>query len=263
MAIGRAPGVEIFSGAPARPCGVPLSQAAAREDVIFFDIDDTLVDQRKAEAAAAREVLAFYGHWLRRPYTAREFCRQWRQLRDKHNRAFFAGEISLREQRRRRAREFFAGNEQALSNFEADLFFDFYEHHYRRGWCLFDDVLPFFQALPARRFGVISNGSAAQQKLKLERTGIARYFEVVVVSEEIGAAKPDRDIFLAACRRAGAPAPRCIYVGDRLDEDARASGAAGLRSIWLNRRQAPADGAVDSIGSLDELRRRVQDGQSA
>ncbi len=227
--------------------------------VIFFDIDDTLVDQRKAEAAAALQVLAFYGHWLKRPYSAREFCHEWRYLRDKHNRAFFAGQISLQEQRRRRTREFFASRERALSDLEADLFFDFYEHHYRSSWALFDDVLPFFQSLPGSRFGVISNGSTTQQKLKLEQTGIDRYFDVIVVSEEIGAAKPDRNIFIAACERARYPAQCCFYVGDRLDEDALASGAAGMQSFWLNRRQAPTDDGVEVIGSLHELRAHLQD----
>lgn len=231
--------------------------------MIFFDIDDTLMDQQKAEAAAAREVLAFYGHWLKRPYTAREFCREWRRLRDKHNGAFFAGKISLQEQRRRRAREFFASHEQPLSDFDADLFFEFYEHHYRGGWTLFSDVLPFFQSAPAGRFGVITNGSAVQQKLKLERTGIARYFDVVVVSEDIGAAKPDRKIFLSACRHAGHPAANCIYVGDQLEEDARASRMAGLRSFWLNRRQTPVDGDIDAIGSLLELLPHLQNGRGA
>jgi putative hydrolase of the HAD superfamily len=235
-------------------------RANRHEMVIFFDIDDTLVDQRKAEAEAARQLLAFYGNWLDRLYSVAEFCGEWRELRDKHNPAFLAGEISLQEQRCRRVRELFARRHKKLPECEIDLFFAFYEYHYRNNWTLFDDVMPFFRSVQGYACGVISNGSAAQQRLKLERTGIAQYFDLFVVAEEIGIAKPDPDIFFAACAQAGYPAGRCVYVGDNLERDALASRAAGMRSIWLDRKQTQVDAPVEKIGSLRELRCRLQQG---
>jgi putative hydrolase of the HAD superfamily len=226
--------------------------------MIFFDIDETLIDQRRAEAEAARQILAEYGNLLNQPYSVDEFCRVWRRLREKHAPAFLNGLVSSHENRRRRVRELFASSGRDLSDSEADAFIEFYEGHYRRNWAVFEDVLPSLQALGGRRCGVISNGSGQQQKLKLERTGIDRYFEVVIVSEEIGAAKPQREIFLAACHQAGSPAHHCIYVGDRLDHDALASRAAGMRSFWLRRRGPQEHGAVEVISSLHELAWKLQ-----
>jgi putative hydrolase of the HAD superfamily len=220
--------------------------------VIFFDINDTLIDQCRAEAQAACQLLTLYGDWLGRACSVAEFCRQWRELRTKHNPAFFAGEISLQEQRRRR--KLFARCQKQLSECEVDLFFAFYEHHYRRNWSLFDDVLPFFRSRPGYACGIISNGSAAQQKLKFHRTGIAGYFDVIVVAEEIGVGQPDREIFLGACEQARCPAGRCVHVGDSLERDVLASRAAGMRSIWLDRKHAQADVPVATVGSLTELR---------
>jgi hypothetical protein len=43
--------------------------------MIFFDIDETLIDQRRAEAEAARQILSRYGDRLNQPYSVDEFCR--------------------------------------------------------------------------------------------------------------------------------------------------------------------------------------------
>ena len=206
---------------------------------------------------AARQLLTFYGDWLDRPYSLAEFCSEWRALREKHNAAFFAGEISLQEQRRRRVRELFARCHKKISECEVDKFFAFYEYQYRKNWTLFDDVLPCFRSLRGFICGIISNGSRAQQRLKLLRAGIARYFDVVVVAEEVGAAKPDREIFLAACEQARCPVERCVYVGDSLDRDALASRAAGMRSFWLDRAGMQKDAPVQTIASLTELGARL------
>jgi putative hydrolase of the HAD superfamily len=221
--------------------------------MIFFDIDQTLINQRRAEAAAARELLAVYHDTLAESYSVGRFCRTWDGLRDKHAPAFFAGLITSQEQRRRRVRELFRRSGTELSDCEADKCFALYERHYRRHWSLFDDVLPCLQALSQHRIGIISNGSAEQQKRKLAQTGIATFFAVTVVSQEVGAAKPHPDIFRAACRIAGCVAEQAVYVGDRLHVDALASQAAGMRGVWLDRRRTRRPASVQVVSSLTEL----------
>ena len=221
--------------------------------MIFFDIDQTLIDQRKAEAAAARELLAAYHDSLGRSYSVRGFCQLWDFLRDKHALPFFSGLISSEEQRRRRVRDLFAHLGVELSAREADDCIALYASHYRRHWSLFDDVLPCLRSLSGHRIGIISNGSTEQQKHKLVQTGIASYFDVTVVSQEVGAAKPDPDIFRAACRMARCAAQEALYVGDRLEIDALASQAAGMQGVWLNRRGYKRRTEVRVVGSLTEL----------
>lgn len=230
---------------------------------IFFDIDETLIDQRKAEAAAAERLLATHGQRLGHLYTVPEFCRKWRLLREKHAPAFFAGAMSAEEQRRRRVREMFGDCCRNLSQQEADSLFDFYERHYRADWSLFDDVLPALRSLFGFGFGIISNGRSARQKLKLRQTGIEHYFDVIVVAEDAGAAKPQQEIFLAACHQARSPADRCVYVGDRLDHDALPSQAIGMRSFWLDRRNTREPAPVEVIGSLLELAPKLKSGMRA
>ena len=78
-------------------------------------------------------------------------------------------------------------------------------------------------------------------------------------------AKPDPDAFTAACARLAVAPQAAVYVGDRLDVDARAATAAGLRGVWLDR---TGDGAavtpygVVRISTLDELLPLVTQGGS-
>ena len=74
-----------------------------------------------------------------------------------------------------------------------------------------------------------------KQEEKVSRTGLGRYLKIVLTSESLGVAKPDRRIFELAAGRLGVPPRRVVYVGDQLEVDARAATAAGLRGIWLNR----------------------------
>jgi len=202
--------------------------------MLFFDIDETLIDQRKAEAAAAQHFLAAYRDFFPPGMNPAELSLRWRSLREKHAAAFLEGRVSLVEQRRRRIRELFAGG-RALSDAEADARFALYEERYRSGWSLFDDVIPCLKELADYPLGIISNGSVERQKRKLCQTGIDRFFTVVVISEEVGAAKPRPEIFRTACIQAGCSPRESVYVGDRLDLDVEASRKAGMKPVWLRR----------------------------
>lgn len=221
--------------------------------MIFFDIDETLLDQRRAECEAARAFLHAFAHVLPHYGTVEQFCTRWRQLREAHAQAFLDGAVSHVEQRRRRMRELFSPREADLSDCEADARYAVYHDSYRRGWTLFEDVMPCLDALAGQRLGIISNGNTQQQLDKLDRFGVRARFQVVLISEEIGIGKPHPDIFLHACELARVRPRDCVYVGDRLDMDARAAQAAGLRGIWLARHDGAPAADVDTIRTLAEL----------
>jgi putative hydrolase of the HAD superfamily len=226
--------------------------------MIFFDIDGTLIDQRKAETAAAGEFLKVYGALLERSYTLEQFCGLWRRLRDRHARGFLDGRVSWVEQQRRRMRDLFAAREPRLCDAEADARFAFYRRRYRESWTLYHDVAAALQALAGCRLGIVSNGNLEQQKAKLRRTGIEHLFSVVLISEQAGVAKPDPKIFLAACRRARCAPHEAVHVGDHFDLDIRPSHAVGMRALWLDRiRSGVPTSGIEVIHSLTQLAQRV------
>ncbi len=224
--------------------------------MIFFDIDDTLIDQRHAEVYGATPFLEHFAQWL--PYTPAEFCALWHALIEKHAGAYFRGAISFLEQRRRRMRELFRETDPTLSDTEADARFATYLRHYEQSWRLFDDVLSCLNALTEVPLGIISNGTVEQQTRKLRQTQIAERFMTVMISEELGVTKPAPEIFLEACRRAGVQPQDCVYIGDQVEADARGSRAVGMRGIWLKRDGLSEQRSdVELIPTLAELRMLV------
>jgi putative hydrolase of the HAD superfamily len=95
----------------------------------------------------------------------------------------------------------------------------------------YDDVLPGLERLGSMVLvGSISNGNA-----DLRAIGLSHHFKVSVAAHQLGCAKPDAAIFLAACRELGVAPQDAVYVGDDVLLDVRGAQQAGLRAVWLNR----------------------------
>jgi HAD superfamily hydrolase (TIGR01549 family) len=79
--------------------------------------------------------------------------------------------------------------------------------------------------------GVIANQHRNVRK-HLEKTwGLASYFRFMILSEEVGFKKPDREIFLLALDKARIEPSEAWMIGDRLDTDIGPSRALGLKAI--------------------------------
>jgi putative hydrolase of the HAD superfamily len=119
-------------------------------------------------------------------------------------------------------------------------------------WRVFPDVLPVLDGLAARglKLGVISNWDERLRPL-LKRLKLAGYFEIIIVSREVRAAKPARAIFQHALRRLALPADAVLHVGDSLSMDVRGARAAGLSALLLKRTASVAK--AGQIKSLLEL----------
>lgn len=224
-------------------------------EVVMFDIDGTLVDHDGAlRTAVCRWLIG--SHLATQNQCDEGLVALWDDVAERHFPAFRAGEISFQEQRRRRLREFLPHlNVRAdhMSEQKLDATFENYLKHYEAAWCAYDDVVPCLSALLGVRLAVLSNGDQSQQADKLRRTGLTTYFEAVLTSGEIGASKPYPEAFQLACERLRVEPETVLYVGDRLDVDARAASAAGLTGVWLNRSASDDDPCQPTIASLREL----------
>ena len=110
----------------------------------------------------------------------------------------------------------------------------------REGYRLFDDVHDLLEAARAAGLplGLITNGPSDTQRTKVGALGIEPWFRTVVISGEVGVAKPETAIFEAALRGLGVEREGAWHVGDNLGTDVAGANAAGLTSVWLNRRGA-------------------------
>ena len=215
--------------------------------VVLFDLDDTLVTHSHAFDAATAALHAQIDSSL----TLAEFAAAWRSAHRRHFDRYLAGDVSYDGQRRARVWE---AIDSTLSEREADEVFALYLGIYDASCSLFPDVWPCLDSLSRYRLGLVTNGQAQQQRLKIERMGLAERFGCVVISGECGCSKPEPDIFLHACRLMGAEPRDAVYVGDQYEVDAVGARSAGLAGVWLDRAGVASAGHVPPlIPSLDGL----------
>ncbi len=81
---------------------------------------------------------------------------------------------------------------------------------------------------------VLTNGFADVQYRKLNRSGLERYFQHIITSEEAGAHKPSPWIFNYALKKIGVPAHQCLMVGDDPAVDLIGARDAGMDQMFVN-----------------------------
>ena len=103
-------------------------------------------------------------------------------------------------------------------------------------WQVFDDVPPTLDALSHRgiRLGIISNWDERLQEL-LRQLRLATRFEIIIVSCEAAAAKPDAAIFHQAATQFNLPPAFILHVGDGLEMDLQGAEAAGFQARLIQR----------------------------
>ncbi len=123
-------------------------------------------------------------------------------------------------------------------------------------WRVFDDVLPTLDWLAGvgMDLGLISNWDERLRPL-LREMRLDRYFDVIVVSSELGFGKPSPVIFEEALRQLGCPASGVLHVGDELRDDFSGATAAGCPALHLRRDAVTTDWQVQS---LREIRRWLE-----
>jgi putative hydrolase of the HAD superfamily len=103
------------------------------------------------------------------------------------------------------------------------------------------------------RLVVVSNWDASLHE-RLAETGLAELVDGAVASAEIGAAKPQREIFARGLELAGVGAGAAWHVGDLVEADVEGARAAGIRPVLLAREgSVPAGAAAPVIASLEAL----------
>jgi len=84
-----------------------------------------------------------------------------------------------------------------------------------------------------RKLLVVSNWDGLLPQV-LEKIGLADYFDDVVVSALVGAAKPDARIFAEALRRAGSEPEQVVHVGDEPVADGKGAEATGITPLLVD-----------------------------
>jgi len=129
-------------------------------------------------------------------------------------------------------------------------------------WEVYPDVRDTLEALREQglKLAVVSNWDHRLPDL-LERLGLARRFDALVYSSDVGVEKPDPRIFEAALRQLDVPSGAAVHVGDGRLEDVEGAQAVGMRALHLTRGRGAGD--LRDLTSLPELLARNGAGSRA
>ena len=224
---------------------------------IFLDLDDTLLDFHKAEAAALTKALTA----LDVPPTPAVIARysainaqQWRLLEE--------GKFTRDEILTRRFdilfRELGVERSSALARRT-------YEQFLGQGHIFIPGAEELLKALaPRYALYLVSNGTAAVQAGRIASAGIASYFRKIFISEQMGLHKPQKEFF-DACFAAipGFHREETLIIGDSLTSDIRGGDNAGIRTCWFNPQGKPrlegvrVDYEVSALSQIPPLLERA------
>src|SRR6266404_2606760 len=125
----------------------------------------------------------------------------------------------------------------SLSELDRDNFFEVaYEHFAEAGvWALYPEVPDVLQELAPRfQLAIISNFDG-RLRFILQHLGISKFFSHIFISSELGADKPDAEIYRRALTLMNLKPSDVLHVGDDPQRDWEAATAAGLSVVRLDR----------------------------
>jgi len=109
-----------------------------------------------------------------------------------------------------------------------------YGEERRAGYRLFPGARETLERLHGRyHLGIITNGVTEVQREKIDRLGIEPYFETILISQEVGVAKPDARLFRMALDRVPCEPWEAAMIGDSAERDIRGAASAGLHTLWV------------------------------
>jgi putative hydrolase of the HAD superfamily len=229
---------------------------------VLFDLDDTLLDYscqtEECWRQSAEAVAVLAGADLGRLVEALAESRRW----------FWGDPDRHRRERtdmlgawRKIAEEALARAGAPDAAVAAGLAEDFAARR-RAAWRLFPETLDVLRQLRGRqvRLALVTNGDQRHQRDKIERHGLAVFFDAILIEGELGVGKPEPIVYQRALVALGADPAEASMVGDHLEWDVAAPQRLGVRGVWIDReaRGLPTDSATAPDRIIRDLRELLQ-----
>jgi putative hydrolase of the HAD superfamily len=122
-------------------------------------------------------------------------------------------------------------------------------------WVPYPETIPVLDLLKRRdlKLGVISNATSLLTRV-FDNLDMSKYFDTVVISDEVGVRKPSPEIFRIALKRANVTASRSLYVGDMLEVDIVGAKKAGMNAVLIDRSNTYPDARCLRMRDLNFFR---------
>jgi 2-haloacid dehalogenase len=221
-----------------------------RYRTLLFDLDSTLFDAATSEDAAFDETLRLGGV---------DDPARYRDLYNAINGALWAsverGELTPLVVRNLRFEQLV---ERAGLDADPVLLADVFVAGMGNHGELYEGVREVLEVLAGRAsLALVTNGLSEVQRARVDRLNLAPFFSTIVISSEVGVAKPAPGFFDVVFEQLGwPPKDTALMVGDSLTSDMRGGHDYGLATCWYNpdrRRVEDRNTITHEINDLAEL----------
>lgn len=222
---------------------------------VFFDLDHTLWDFEKNSSAAIAEIFDdFQLHQYVNSFE--KFINQYQQINAQYWQRYNKGEIDKRMVRYGRFYDLFQLYKIDDHIKKAEMFADAYLAIAPAKTHLFPHTHEILAYLGEKyKLHLISNGFKEVLEIKITRTDLKKYFDVILSSEDVGVNKPDIRVFHHALNLSQAEKHESVMIGDSYDADILGAHNAGMQVIHFNPKGEVFDHNFVQIHSLHDLRR--------
>lgn len=223
---------------------------------IFFDLDHTIWDFETNSLKALQQIFAEETLAERGVPSFEQFHITYKPINDRYWSKYHNGYATKEQVRVNRFTETLA--EFGVKDISlAKRMADSYVTLSPKMTTLFPDAFDILQYLQGKySLHLITNGFAEVQWIKIENSGLRPFFEHIIISEEVGTQKPDKQIFEIAMNRAFTSAEECLMIGDNFNTDIIGARNAGIDQVYFNpKRNRIKDKVTYVVNSLNELKR--------
>ena len=226
-------------------------------EILFLDLDDTILDFHKAERLAIAKTLTAFDL-----EPTEDILTRYHDINLMHWQMLERGELTRPQVLTGRFRMLF---EELGRQVDAQAVARVYEKNLGIGHYFLPGALEAVQTLQkGYRLFLASNGTATVQHSRLTSAGLYPYFEKVFVSQELGYNKPAKAFFDACAAQIPGYAPeKAMMVGDSLSSDILGGINAGLPTCWVNPHHKPhpenitPDYQIETLSQLPELLQKI------
>ena len=197
-------------------------------EFLFIDLDDTILDFRKAEYVAIGKTIGDFG-----VEPTDEVRKLYHEINKWHWEQLELGTLTREEVLVNRFGVLF---EKLGKTVDAVACARAYEKNLSQGHWFLPGAEEAVDALSKKyRLFLASNGTASVQKGRMTSANLYRFFETVFVSQEIGHNKPSKEYFDACFAQIpGFDKEKAMIVGDSLSSDIKGGINAGIKTVWVN-----------------------------
>ncbi|TNE73514.1 HAD family hydrolase [bacterium] len=196
---------------------------------IYFDLDDTLLNHRKAEKLALADIWQEFE--LNKLVTIEQLQETYHHINVFLWEMYGRGEIDRDELQRTRFERTLFRIESTSSWQEVG---DRYMERYQEHWTWIKGAQKAFETIKKHYpVGILTNGFAETQRIKLKKFNLDTPEIKIVISEDVGIMKPQAGIFEAATTISGFQSNEILYVGDSYSSDVLGGSGFGWDVAWF------------------------------